>query len=130
MLLRPLPGLLVCMALAGCGASIAAEDAARACGWDEPEQPAVAVSQADHEQLVRNTQMATVRFAAAERIAEADGRFAVLAQALGEILDLAREVESMSDTERLSSDRWDFAKYAQAVARDQCEQLQAVVGRE
>ena len=130
MFFRPLLVSVVLVAAAGCGASVATDDAALACGWNEPELPAISVAQANPQQLARNTQKAAVRFEAAERVAEADGRFEVLAQALEEILLLAREVESMTDTERLSSDRWDFAKYAQAVARDQCEQLQAVIDRE
>ena len=36
----------------------------------------------------------------------------------------------MTQIAAIDNERWDFAKYTQAVARDQCEQLAAVVGRE
>jgi len=63
---------------------------------------------------------------------QADDRFGSLVDALSETADFASELESMTvgEIELIPNDRWDFAKYAQAAARDQCEQLAAVVGRD
>jgi len=84
------------------------------------------------EDLVRNVDRAQRRLAAAEQVADADSRFAVLVEALSETAAFAEELASLSRAEivAIDNERWDFAKYVQAVARDQCEQLSAVVGRE
>ena len=44
----------------------------------------------------------------------------------------AEELLGMTNDEiaQIPASRWDFAKYTQAVARDQCEQLQALVAKE
>ena len=118
--------------LSACGSSSIAEDAATACGWEEPSEPIVSAVESTPEDLVRNADRAQRRLAAAERVVEADARFGVLVEALSETATFAEELASLSRAEivAIDNERWDFAKYVQAVARDQCEQLSAVVGRE
>ena len=120
------------MLLSACGSSDIGQDAATACGWNEPSEPIVSAVDSSPEELVRNVERAQLRLAAAERVADADSRFAALAEALSETADFAKELTSLTKDEIIDIDneRWDFAKYAQAVARDQCEQLAGVVGRE
>lgn len=121
-----------CLLLSACGSSSIAEDAATACGWEEPSEPIVSAVDSTPEELVRNVDRAQRRLAAAERVADADERFTVLVEALTETAAFAEELTSLSRAEivAIDNERWDFAKYVQAVARDQCEQLSAVVGRE
>lgn len=118
--------------VAGCASSSLADDAAIACGWDEPREPVVSAVDASSEQLARNAARAERRLRAAERVVAEDDRFAALVDALAETADFAVELQDMSRAQitAIENERWDFAKYAQAVARDQCEQLAAVVGRE
>jgi hypothetical protein len=117
------------MSAAGCSSSSLAPDAAIACGWNEPDSPIVSALEADDQQLAENAQRATSRLEAARRVAEADGRFGALVEALQETADFAVELTTMSRPQIASipNSRWDFAKYTQAAARDQCEQLAAVV---
>ena len=63
---------------------------------------------------------------------ESDDRFVVLLEALQETSDFANELSGLTRAQivAIENERWDFAKYTQAVARDQCEQLATVVGRE
>lgn len=118
--------------LAACAPSTMEQDAATACGWDEPSEPIVSAIDASPEQLSRNAARAQVRLAAAKQVAQADDRFAPLLEALQETSDFADELSGLSREQiaAIENQRWDFAKYTQAVARDQCEQLAAVVGRE
>jgi len=118
--------------LSACGSSSIAEDAATACGWEEPSEPIVSAVDSTPDDLVRNVDRAQRRLAAAEQVAEADARFEVLVEALSETAAFAEELASLSRAEivAIDNERWDFAKYVHAVARDQCEQLSAVVGRE
>lgn len=125
-------GLVLGLALTGCSSSDMSGDAGIACGWDEAVEPIVAAADATPEQLARNADRAEQRLAAARRVVEQDERFAPLAEALEETSNFADELTKMDRTQiqAIGNERWDFAKYAQAVARDQCEQLAAVVGRE
>ncbi|HEV8023837.1 MAG TPA: hypothetical protein VGP37_03005 [Candidatus Nanopelagicales bacterium] len=118
--------------LAACAPSTMEQDAATACGWDEPSEPIVSAIDASPEQLSRNAARAQVRLAAAEQVVAADDRFAPLVEALQETSNFADELSGLSQEQiaAIENQRWDFAKYTQAVARDQCEQLAAVVGRE
>ena len=76
------------------------------------------------------------RFASRQRrrVFAADDRFASLVEALSETAAFAVTLETLSAQEiaAVPDDEWDFAKYTQAVARDQCAQLARVVdgGRE
>lgn len=119
----------VVLAIAGCGSSAIEPDAAVACGWNEPPSPIVSALEADDRQLMENAELARTRLEAARRVAESDARFGALVEALAETADFATELTTMSRSEiaAIPTSRWDFAKYAQAAARDQCEQLAAVV---
>lgn len=118
--------------LTACGTGSLQENAALACGWNEPPEPVVSAVEADLRQLERNAERAQIRWEAAQRVVEADGRFAPLAEALGETARFAAELPEMSaaDMAAIPTTRWDFAKYAQAAARDQCRQLAALVGEQ
>ena len=118
------------VAFTACGTASLEENAAIACGWNEPAEPVVSAVEADTDQLVRNSERAHVRWKAAQQVVQADGRFAPLAEALGETARFAAELPEMSpaDLAAIPATRWDFAKYAQAAARDQCRQLAALVG--
>ena len=120
---------VVAMALAGCSAAPSAEDAAIACGWNETDEPVVSAVEADPRQLAEYASRAQMRLEAAQRVARADERFGPLVAALSETAEFADELTAMSraEIESISNKRWDFAKYAQAAARDQCEQLAEVV---
>ena len=120
------------VALTACGTPSLEENAAIACGWNEPAEPPVSAVDADPAQLVRNAERAHVRWKAAQQVVQADGRFAPLAEALGETALFAAELPEMSaaDIAAIPTTRWDFAKYAQASARDQCRQLAALVGEQ
>ncbi len=122
----------VLISSAACSSQSIEEDAAVACGWDEPKEPIVSALDASPDQRSLNAQRADTRLAAAQRVYKADDRFGSLVDALSETADFASELESMTvgEIELIPNDRWDFAKYAQAAARDQCEQLAAVVGRD
>jgi hypothetical protein len=87
------------------------------------------VLEADAEQRARNVQRASIRWAAAVRVADIDDRFTPLVDALQETSSFAEEIQDMTSEQiaQIPTSRWDFAKYTQAVARDQCEQLQALV---
>lgn len=126
------PVCLIGLMVSGCSASTLGEDATVACGWNEPVEPIVAAGDASSEQLVTNAQRAQRRLAAAEQVVDADDRFEALVDALQETADFAEELQDMTKAqiEAIDNERWDFAKYAQAVARDQCEQLQRVVDGE
>ena len=121
----------VVFALAACSSPTISDDAANACGWDEPPVPVVSAIDATAEQRAQNVQQARTRLEAAQRVVEGDDRFGALVEALSETAAFASELEWMSVDEigQISNERWDFAKYAQAAARDQCEQLAGVVGR-
>lgn len=121
--------IAVGLLIAGCGSAPSMEDAAVACGWNEAVEPVVAPLQADARQLAQYADRARVRLAAAQRVARADERFGTLVAALTETSELADELATMSreEIEAVPTSTWDFAKYAQATARDQCEQLAAVV---
>ncbi len=120
---------LALVAVSGCGSTALEPDAAIACGWDEPNSPAVSALEADASQLAANVVRANTRLDAARRVAQIDSRFEPLAEALAETANFAEELAASSRTqiEQIPNSRWDFAKYAQAAARDQCEQLAAVV---
>lgn len=120
---------VVALALAGCSAAPSAQDAAIACGWNETEEDVVSALEADPRQLAEYAARAQVRLQAAQKVARADARFGPLVAALSETAEFADELTTMSRTEieSISNERWDFAKYAQVTARDQCEQLAAVV---
>ena len=100
-----------------------------ACGWNEAIEPVVSPLQADSRQLAQYADRARVRLVAAERVARADERFGPLVSALTETSELADELATMSreEIEAVPTSRWDLAKYAQVTARDQCEQLAALV---
>ena len=120
---------IVALLLAGCGSAPSMEDASVACGWNEAAEPVVAPLQADSGQRAQYADRARVRLAAAQRVARADERFGALVAALTETSELADELATMSrdEIEAVPTSTWDFAKYAQVAARDQCEQLAAVV---
>jgi hypothetical protein len=122
----------VLLGVAACSSPSINDDAAIACGWDEPPVPVVSAIDASAQQRSQNTQQARTRLEAAQRVDEVDDRFGALVEALSETAAFASELESMSvdEIERIPNERWDFAKYAQAAARDQCEQLAAVVDRD
>lgn len=117
------------LVVAGCTAPPSAQDAAIACGWNETDEPVVSALEADPRQLAEYAARAQVRLQAAQKVARADARFGPLVSALSETAEFAEELTAMSRTEieSISNARWDFAKYAQGAARDQCEQLAAVV---
>jgi hypothetical protein len=117
------------LVLASCSAPSVSQDAAVACGWNETDEPVVSVLEADAEQRARNVQRASIRWAAAVRVADIDDRFTPLVDALQETSSFAEEIQDMTSEQiaQIPTSRWDFAKYTQAVARDQCEQLQALV---
>ncbi len=120
------------LALASCSTPPIADDAALACGWNEADEPVVSVLDTDPDQRARNVERATLRLEAATRVADVDDRFAPLVEALAETSSFAEELLGMTNDEiaQIPTSRWDFAKYTQAVARDQCEQLQALVAKE
>lgn len=120
---------VVVLLVAGCGSAPSMEDAAVACGWNEAVEPVVSPLEANPDQLAQYADRARVRLAAAQRVARADERFGSLVAALTETSELADELAAMSreEIEAVPTSTWDFAKYAQAAARDQCEQLAAVV---
>ncbi len=120
------------MLVAACSTSTLGDDAATACGWEEPSEPVVSAVDATPAQLSRNADRARTRLAAARRVVDSDDRFAPLLEALQETATFADEIAGLSGEQiaAIENERWDFAKYTQAVARDQCEQLAAVVGRE
>lgn len=115
--------------VAGCSSSSLGPDATTACGWNESDEPVISALDADGRELLDNAQQASIRLEAAKRVAELDGRFGALVDALEQTAEFATELTTMSRSEiaAISNSRWDFAKYAQAVARDQCEQLAMVV---
>lgn len=117
------------LAVTGCASSSLEPDAAIACGWNEPDAPVVSALDADPSQLAENVTLANTRLDAARRVAQIDPRFAPLVEALEETAAFAIELTTLSrsEIEWIPNSRWDFAKYAQATARDQCEQLAAVV---
>lgn len=119
-------------AVTACSSSSLQPDAAIACGWNETSAPVVSALEADGKQLMDNAERAKTRLDAARRVAQADARFAPLVEALEETRNFAAELTTMTESEisDIPNSRWDFAKYAQAVARDQCEQLAAVVEAE
>lgn len=122
--------VLVALTVAsGCASASLEPDAAHACGWNEPDAPVVSALEASAHELAENAERANSRLEAARRVADADPRFTPLAEALEETANFAVELTSMSSSEieRIPHSRWDFAKYVQAAARDQCEQLAAVV---
>lgn len=123
--------MVVLAALTGCSSSSLQPDAAIACGWNEPGAPIVSALEASPDQLAGNAARANTRLEAARRVADADSRFTPLVEALEETADFAAELTTMSslEIEQIPNSRWDFAKYVQAAARDQCEQLAAVVER-
>ncbi len=125
-----IPALVASLVLVGCQSTALGPDAAIACGWNEPDSPVVSALDADSTQLTENVERANTRLEAARRVADVDPRFEPLVEALEETADFASELTTLSPTEieGISSSRWDFAKYLQAVARDQCEQLADVVG--
>jgi len=124
--------LVAGMLVAGCSTSTLGDDAATACGWEEPSEPIVSAVDATPAQLARNAERARTRLDAARRVVDSDERFAPLLEALQETAQFADEIAGLSGEQiaAIDNERWDFAKYTQAVARDQCEQLGAVVGRE
>jgi hypothetical protein len=117
------------LAVTGCATSSLKPDATVACGWSEPDTPVVSALDADADQLAQNVLLANTRLDAARRVAQIDPRFAPLVEALEETAAFAIELTTLSRTEieQIPNARWDFAKYAQATARDQCEQLATVV---
>lgn len=117
------------LAVTGCASSSLEPDAATACGWNEPDAPVVSALDADPSLLAENVTLANTRLDAARRVAQIDSRFAPLVEALEETAAFAIELTTLSrsEIEQIPNSRWDFAKYAQATARDQCEQLAAVV---
>lgn len=116
-------------ATSGCTSSSLEPDAAIACGWREPDAPVVSALEATTEELAENAERANTRLEAARRVAASDSRFTPLVEALDATASFAAELTSMSSSEieQIPNSRWDFAKYVQAAARDQCEQLAAVV---
>lgn len=122
---------VLAVTLTACSTPSLEQDAAVACGWDEPEETVVSAIEATLEQRADNARRASIRFAAAERVAAVDDRFVALVDALRETAEFAAEIETMTPSAIASipGERWDFAKYTQAAARDQCEQLARVVGR-
>lgn len=127
---RLLAAVTSVVSLTACGTASLAGDAAIACGWSEAPEPVVRAMDADSEQLARNAERAQIRWEAAQRIVAADDRFTPLADALGETARFAAELPEMSaaDFAAIPTTRWDFAKYVQAAARDQCRQLAVLVG--
>lgn len=116
-------------AATGCSSPSLEPDAAIACGWTEPDTPVVSALEASLEELAENAERANSRLEAARRVAAADSRFTPLVEALEETANFAAQLTTMSSSQiqQIPNSRWDFAKYAQAAARDQCEQLAAVV---
>lgn len=128
---RVIGALVVVAALSvgGCASESIAEDAAIACGWNEPDEPLVLPAEATREQLAENVDKAERRLAAAQRVVASDDRFGALVEALSETEALATRLRDMDAGQiaNVSNEEWDYAKYVQFVARDQCEQLAAVV---
>lgn len=116
-------------ATSGCTSASREPDAALACGWNEPDAPVVSALEASPDELAENAERANSRLEAARRVAAADSRFTPLVEALEETASFAAELTTMSSSEieQIPNSRWDFAKYVQAAARDQCEQLAPVV---
>ena len=130
MVIRLLAAAMSIVMLTACSRAPLEENAAIACGWNETAEPVVSAVDADTEQLKRNAERAQIRWEAAQLVVEADGRFAPLAEALGETARFAAELPQMSpaDMAAIPATRWEFAKYAQAAARDQCRQLAGLIG--
>lgn len=126
------PVALCAVLVTGCSSESIADDAAVACGWNEVDEPLVLPAEATPEQLRENVQRAERRLAAAQRVVEIDDRFGSLVEALAETRVFAERLRDMNPEEidDIAVDEWDFAKYVQFVARDQCEQLAAVVADE
>ena len=123
---------LVAALLVGCTSQSVAGDAAVACGWEETDEPLVLPAEATPDQLRQNVERAKRRLEAARRVVEVDDRFGPLVEALDETAQFAVRLRDMSpdEIEDIPVEDWDFAKYVQFVARDQCEQLAAVVSSE
>ena len=87
------------------------------------------IDEASPDQRAEYAERARVRLEAARRVFAADDRFAPLVEALSETAAFASTLETLSAEEiaAVPDDEWDFAKYTQAVARDQCAQLARVV---
>lgn len=121
--------VLALATITGCSSSSLEPDAAIACGWNEPNEPVVSALEASPTELAENSERANTRLEAARRVANADSRFTPLVDALEETASFAAELTTMSSEQiqQIPNTRWDFAKYVQAAARDQCEQLAAVV---
>jgi hypothetical protein len=115
--------------ITGCSSSSLEPDAAIACGWNEPDVPVVSALEASPAELAENAERANTRLEAARRVANADSRFSPLVEALEETVNFAAELATMSSSQiqQIPNSQWDFAKYAQAAARDQCAQLSGVV---
>ncbi|MAK39638.1 MAG: hypothetical protein CMH40_07410 [Micrococcales bacterium] len=122
------------LAIGACSSASIDEDAALACGWNEDGEPVVSALEASPDQRAEYAERARIRLEAARRVFAADNRFAPLVEALSETAAFAATLETLSAEEiaAVPNDEWDFAKYTQAVARDQCAQLARVVdgGRE
>ena len=127
-------GLVSVLAIGACSSASIDEDAALACGWNEEGEPVVSALEASPDQRAEYAERAQVRLEAARRVFAADDRFASLVEALSETAAFAVTLETLSSEEiaAVPDEEWDFAKYTQAVARDQCAQLARVVdgGRE
>ena len=127
-------GVVSMLAIGACSSASIDEDAAIACGWNEAGEPVVSALEASPDQRAEYAERAQVRLEAARRVFAADDRFASLVEALSETAAFAVTLETLSAQEiaAVPDDEWDFAKYTQAVARDQCAQLARVVdgGRE
>jgi hypothetical protein len=126
---RTVVAVLALAVITGCSSSSLEPDAAIACGWNEPDQPVVSALEASPDELAENAERANTRLEAARRVANDDSRFSPLVEAMEETANFAAELATMpkSQIARIPNSRWDFAKYAQAAARDQCEQLSGVV---
>ena len=118
------------LAIGACSSASIDADAALACGWNEDGEPVVSALEASPDQRAEYAERARVRLEAARRVFSADDRFASLVEALSETASFAATLETLSAEEiaAVPDDEWDFAKYTQAVARDQCAQLARVVG--
>ena len=119
------------LAIGACSSASIDEDAALACGWNEEGEPVVSALEASPDQRAEYAERARVRLEAARRVFAEDDRFASLVEALSETAAFAATLETLSAEEiaAVPNDEWDFAKYTQAVARDQCAQLARVVDR-
>lgn len=118
---------LILLACSPAPPPLAAIDAACSTSSSSPALPASDSSPSD---LAFNASAARVRAEAAAVVVAWDGSFSPLGESLGWLSSFASSLaaDPLTAPAGVSREDWDFAKYAQAVAADQCAQLYRVVG--